>query len=139
MKKLPLAILFLTVSLGGLTADELIQNGDFSQGSASWRGDAQTDDAPSDPLATAPAKAGLVVKLNDASWVKVYQDFTGNSDKLTIKVEYQLSADAAFSTDEKAYKNITHSIGYDGWKPFHLAVGTWCMMLSDFGPDKGRY
>ena len=142
MKKLSLTVLCVFTSLSALTAGELIKNGDFSQGADLWRGDAVRDVADSgNPLAppSTSTSKGLVINLNPARWVKIFQDFTGNSDKLTIKVDYQLSANTAFSTEVKDYSNVTHDIGYNAWKPFHVPVGTWVMMMSDFGPDKGRY
>ena len=140
MKKSTLAVLLVFASLGLVRSDELIKNGDFSQGTESWRGDVQAVDASSvSPLDTTPAKAGLVINLSQTNWTKVYQDFTGVGNKLTIKVDYQLSADASFSTNGKDYDNVSHAIGYNAWKPFHIPVGTWVLMMSDFGPDKGRY
>lgn len=139
MKKLTAALLLL-VSLGCIQAKELIDNSDFSQGFERWHGDVTSgSDTPADPFAAPGTTTGLAIPLRADRWVKIYQEFVGQGDKLSLSLQYKFSKDLSFSIKPEDYENVTHSIGYDGWRAFQIPLRTWCLMISDFGPDHGRY
>src|SRR5580693_7813400 len=65
-----------------LPANNLVQNGDFSQGTAHWEGDIQL-----------PRKvgSGIDITLSPTTWTRIYQTFPpGNATHFSIVVHYNL-------------------------------------------------
>jgi hypothetical protein len=94
-----------------IPANSLVQNGDFSQGTANWTGDAKP--------AQAPAK-GITIKLDPAAWTRVYQTFhSGNGTQFSINVNYQLSPGMHASDDPADYAQITQKINLVGFDNYH--------------------
>lgn len=133
------ALLVLACALT-VRADNVLQNGDFSDGFSHWYGDGRppSDFAPSDPLEPADPVLGqgLIVPLKDMDWCKVAQDFNGKiiSGKLTIS--YKVTQDCTFSAKPDDYANVSGSIGYNLWLPFKTAPKQWVVFISDIG-DSG--
>ena len=133
-----IAGLFLALGLPlSVHSTELIQNGNFSAGTDSWHGDV-TDSTSPDSLG-APSTTGFTLPLSSDHWTKIYQDFNSSPGQLQVTVMYKYSPDTTFSTNKDDYHNVSGSIGYNAWKRFGIPVGNWCLFLSDFGPDKGKY
>jgi hypothetical protein len=86
MKKIFIA-LFLLSPLHLLHADNLLSNGDFTDGINHWQGDGSQS-----------TFAGLVVRLKPDAWTKVYQDAVLPGAQATLKIAYTLSSDATFSS-----------------------------------------
>jgi hypothetical protein len=132
MKKIALAFLLASSSVA-LADDNILQNGDFSDGIAHWYGDCHTiADMSSEVDYKAPASgSGIVVKLRAADWTKVNQDFDAHPGMLHFTVTYELSPGSTFSQRPDDYTNTTGSLGYTAWKAYSTSVGRWVMMLCD--------
>jgi hypothetical protein len=138
-------IAFASISL--LRADEVLQNGDFTDGSNHWRGDGRTpaDYAQDNPsAATNPLTSkGLIVQLKPDRWTKVAQDFKGNNDThYCLTVTYKYAPDLAFSTKAEDYTNIPAKVGFEGsesWTPFNIPVGQFFVTVDDIDDTKGYY
>jgi hypothetical protein len=128
MGKITLAFLLLA-SLIRLEADEMLKNGDFSEGLNQWNGDG------GDVAQIAPdlAPRGLIINLSAQDWTKAVQEFRPIGTDFSCTIIYKLTADTQFSTDQKDYQNVPGHIGYTLWKPFRIPQGDWMMMLCDFG------
>jgi len=139
MKKLLIACLIL-ISLFPLKADEWLQNGDFSDGLSHWYGDGQLASdlakSTSDPLAPTPSTPianGIVLQLKPDRWSKMTQEFTTDTLKMTLTVNYTLSSDCAFSDKADFYHDIFASLGFRGYGPRSVSPGEWTVILSDLG------
>ena len=135
MKKLTLPLLILLVSLARLEADEVLENGDFLDGTAHWDGNGRppSDFAPPTPLdpPSPYGTEGLIVPLKDHDWTKVLQEYHTKTASLLLKITYKLSPDAAFSSDDKDYQNVTHQIDWDAWPPISGIRGAWTIFSTD--------
>jgi len=119
-----------------LEADEVLKNGDFSDGINHWTGDGQNVAQAAPDLAT----KGMIIKLHRDDWTKAVQEFRPVGSDFDCSITYKLSADAQFSDKAEDYENVPGHIGYGLWKSFSIPVGDWMMMLSDFGDSiSGTY
>jgi hypothetical protein len=140
MKPLLSVLLLVAFTSVPVLAGELLNNSDFSQGHQRWLGNVfDSDSQQSDPFNNTPAAPGLTINLRANTWSRIYQEFTGKGAPLKVEVVYKLAPGSSFSDKADDYNNVTHSIGYEAWKSFKIPVGNWCLLISDFGPDKGRY
>ncbi len=133
MKKLTLALLLLA-AFNHVQADNLLQNGDFSDGIAHWYGSCRTpaDMTSDDSSYQNPGSANaLVVKLRNGDWTKVTQDFETKPGVITLSVTYVLSPDLKFSQRPDDYANTTGAIGFTAWRSFSTEVGQWVVMMCD--------
>lgn len=80
------AFLLLTAWSGAARANDILANGDFSNGSAHWQGDRTTD----------TDSAHLVITLKHDTWTKIYQVFHSSDSALKVHVSYSLSEDCTF-------------------------------------------
>jgi hypothetical protein len=134
MKKL--VLVFLLAGSSAVLADDnndLLQNGDFSDGIAHWYGDCHTvADTILDSDYQAPAAGtGAVVKLRAGDWTKLTQDFDTKPGTLHLTVTYELSPGATFSQRPEDYTNTTENVGYTAWRAYPTSVGSWVVMLCD--------
>jgi hypothetical protein len=117
MKRTALALLMLA-SLCSLRADtDILVNSDFSDGRAHWKGDVQDPDtggssdlgASTDLGASSDSSsgntAGVVIKLKQDQWTKIFQNFTVRSPKLFYTVTYKLSAD--YKQESTSYQDTS--------------------------------
>jgi hypothetical protein len=108
-----------------LPANSLIQNGDFSQGTAHWDGDGRN------PL----AGRGLVVTLNPSAWTRIYQTFTaGPGTRYSIVVNYRLSSYIFLSKNPADYTGINKQIqisGFENFGSFNSAPGQFYGTVGD--------
>ena len=111
MKTLVL-LLFCVGAAVAAADDNLLQNGDFSDGIAHWYGDCHTVDSDSLGLSTPASAPGVLVKLRDGEWTKVIQDFDGKAGIYTLKITYSASPDLAFSTNADDYTNLPAKIDF---------------------------
>jgi hypothetical protein len=138
-----IAIIFILACALPIRADNWLQNGDFADGSAHWRGDglSAADMAVQDPLAKPDPAAShsLSITLQNGNWTKIVQDFRsqGMGGELTIK--YRLSPGLTFSKTEEDYTNVTDKIHYSDWKDFTTPVKRWVVLVSDIDKGRGRY
>jgi len=139
MKKILLLCLLVLASPVLVVADNLIKNGDFSEGKADWYGDGKTAEAfaASNPAAAADPlySKGLIVPLDANSWSRVYQTFTtGQEREFSIVVTYKLSPDLDLSKDPEFYKSICKKIkvpGFDGYSHFSSSPGVFFGLVGD--------
>jgi hypothetical protein len=137
MKKL--AALLLLLSLINLRADNnLLQNGDFSDGIAHWDGDCHSPDSNnndsidlSSPATTTPS--GVVVKLRAGDWTKVTQDFDGKVGHYILTINYSVSPDLKFSQVADDYTNVPGKVGFSRLNPFNSDPGEWAVVINDLG------
>lgn len=106
-----------------LRADNLLQNGDFSDGDTHWQGDGKTPRAYAEgnpaALTDSLTSKGLIVTLNSTAWTRVFQSFP--SDKGTqysIVVTYKLSPNLTLSKDVADYAEISKRIQIPGFEDF---------------------
>jgi hypothetical protein len=92
MKALALFILLAFASVVSLQAD-ILANGDFSDGHAHWKGDAQDPDTGGDLTANPSSNAGVIIKLKKDKWTKIYQSFSTHEKKLRYTITFTLGAD----------------------------------------------
>lgn len=128
--------LFLLAPFIALRADDnLVLNGDFTEGAVHWKGDVKLPQTDSDALTTSetptPATPGLVIQLKPKNWVKITQQFEPKTPNLALSVTYSFSPDLAFSDDSKNYTNVAHFLGYDFWQPFNIPKGNWTLIVTD--------
>jgi hypothetical protein len=142
MKALAMTLLAFALALP-LHADNLLQNGDFTDGITHWHGDGRSpaDFASDNPLASSDpfTSKGLIIPLKHLDWTKVAQDFKGKSASGVMTITYMVSPDLAFSTKPDDYVNMPDHIGYDAWQAFNTPPGQWIVFLSDFGSAHGTY
>lgn len=88
--------------------NNLVQNGDFSEGKIGWNGDGQplADYLRYNPQAAStnlPAK-GLVVELNSRNWTKLSQRINGDKNShYILRMKYLLSRDYPFHASCRLY------------------------------------
>src|ERR1039458_5072926 len=141
MRILPLALIILACAFP-LRADNLLQNGDFSDGSTHWHGDGQSPDeyaqdnlsATSNPLTS----KGLIIQLKPDRWTKVAQDFRGDKGtNYTLAITYKVSPDLTWSTKADDYANMVDHLRFEGYEAYTngriaIQVGQFFVWLGDF-------
>jgi hypothetical protein len=146
MRILPFALIILASTVP-LQADNLIQNGDFTDGSNHWKGDGKSssDYANDNPSASSDpfTSKGLIVQLDPNRWTKVSQVFKGNkSASYVFTINYMVSPDLSLSQKPDDYKNITDKFrveGFDQWTPVNIGVGQFFDGIVDLGNLRGFY
>ena len=133
MKQLALALVALCLAFP-LRAQNVIENGDFTDGITHWHGDCRspadfasdTPFAKPDPLTS----KGLIIPVKHSAWSKVSQDFKSKTGAGTLTITYLVSPDLAFSTKDEDYDNMPEHLGW-GWKSFKIPTGSWMISLND--------
>ena len=146
MKILLLSLLILAGATR-LEADNLLQNGDFTDGSTHWQGDGKSaaDYAHDNPMVTSDpfTSKGLIVQLDPHRWTKVSQAFKGNnSARYVFAINYMVSSDLSLSQNTDDYKNMADKIrveGFDSWSHFNIGVGQFFDGIDDLGTLRGFY
>jgi hypothetical protein len=127
-------ILMIAASSLTLRAD-ILANGDFSDGTAHWKGDATPGDLASAGFMMSP---GVVIELNDSKWTKISQDFDTQENELQFSITYQTSPDCAFSEiKSKVNRDISQIIGLRLKKgnPIVLPEEAWMVILVDYAKN----
>ncbi len=111
MKKIVLMLLICS-SLIPLRANDILANGDFTQGTAHWKGDGKnlSDTDLADPSArnnTAPSSNGILIPLQ-TKWTRISQIFNTKEKALDCSVTYKFSPGIAFSN---TYPGSTENTG----------------------------
>jgi hypothetical protein len=135
--KLPL-VLSLLALLMSLRADDIVANGDFSQGAANWDGDVSSDDSATPNLsssATSATPAGLTIQLKQDRWTHISQVVQTNADSLKCTVVWRMSSDCSLVTDaaqgngsvmsKDTFGNLTN---YDYGYHMPVKAGDWILM-----------
>jgi hypothetical protein len=76
-------------------ADDILLNGDFTDGKTHWHGDGDAPDAG----------GRLVITLQPDRWTGVYQNFNAESATLQLKINYTVSDDCSLAV-ERAPDNL---------------------------------
>ena len=142
MSKISLAMVVLLATLVHLEADNVLQNGDFTDGSAHWSGDGHPSGELTDLVALPDSLAkggGLAIKLKSFDWTKISQDFAGGSSTGMLTITFAVTPDLSFSNRPEDYKNMPDHIDYDAWKSFNSKRGEWVIFISDFDKNRGSY
>jgi hypothetical protein len=98
-----------------LRAEELLSNGDFSDGNDHWLGDgvAPSQLSPDNPLAASDANAEneLIVPLRPHGWTKVSQAFHTHAAQYTFLIKFKTSPDVKFTKEKDEYDRSAEEIG----------------------------
>ena len=138
MKTLALLILLAGTSI--VLADEnLLKNGDFSNGINHWEGDCHTIDSTTFDPSVTPPTSGIIIKLHGSGWAQVTQDFKGKIGEYTVSVVYSVSPDLKFSDRKEDYINIPGLLGFSRLKGFDAAPGQWALIINDLGAMHYNY
>jgi hypothetical protein len=135
--------LLFVLGIASAPADELLKNGDFSDGKTHWFGDGETpaDLAPDNPLAPkdpAAAEKELLVELKPHRWTKVTQEFRTHAGQYQIRLRFKLSPDVKFSNDKEDYDKAYEDIGL--WnEPTFTPVGSFLYGVIDSSKIFGLY
>jgi hypothetical protein len=111
--------------------DNLLQNGDFSDGISHWNGECHSPDSASVDLSSKPA-SGVVVKLRPGEWTKISQDFDGPSGNYLVTITFTISPGATFSNKPEDFLNIPAQIGIRR-NGFDADPGDWVVILDSVG------
>jgi hypothetical protein len=84
---LALALLLTVLSTSMIRADDIILNGDFSDGKTHWHGDGDVPDIG----------GSLVITLKPDKWTVVYQEFSAEATQVRLKITYSYSADCTLA------------------------------------------
>jgi hypothetical protein len=140
------SVLLLLTPLLFLRADELLQNSDFSSGTAHWDGnmrsssDAGDDSASPLDAPAAGAATQVVIKLRGTDWTKMSQEFDSKAGQISLAVTYTLSSGTQLSTKDEDYNNVPKQVGLDDqWKHFPGEKGSWTIMLCDYAASRATY
>ena len=130
--------LLIVASLISLRADILV-NGNFADGRAHWKGDAQPLDQSD--LSSPSTTAGVTITLKKDKWTKIYQFFTSKERKLRYSITFKLSDD--YNVDQDTSPNSSDSISFrtpglddiEGMFPFFLSArgGRWVLIPYEAG------
>jgi hypothetical protein len=141
MRILPFALIILASTVP-LQADNLIQNGDFTDGSNHWKGDGKSssDYANDNPSASSDpfTSKGLIIQLKPDRWTKVAQDFRGDKGtNYTLAITYKVSPDLTWSTKADDYANMVDHLRFEGYEAYTngriaIQVGQFFVWLGDF-------
>jgi len=127
--------------------NNLLQNGDFSDGSNNWLGDGKTPaeyaqdnlSAASDPLTS----KGLIIQLKPDAWTKVTQVFSGDqSTKYVDTIVYKTSADLNLSSKPTDYVDLNAHVqinNFEGYAPISTRVGQVVDMIHEIGGSRIVY
>ncbi len=125
--------LILLFSLAALIAvradDDLLQNGDFSNGLAHWYGNLQA--VANVPEAGSTAQNAGVIKLRHGDWTKVTQDFEVKAGTYQLHVTFAPSPETHFSTQVTDYMSIPDKVGIPDEHPTDANPGQWVIAVSD--------
>jgi hypothetical protein len=142
----PLALALLAFALLPLRADEQLKNPDFSDGRSHWEGDGESlsvadnaQDAPTLGEDSTVPKGGLILKLSRRDWTRVHQDFRPLSSGGTLNITYKFSDGLTFSTETNDYLNVPALMGYQGFRPFNIAPGTWVALFIETARNEMDY
>jgi hypothetical protein len=91
MKNLTLFLLVMAAVIP-LRADILV-NGNFADGRAHWKGDAQDPDTGGDLSQNPSNQGGVTITLKKDKWTKIYQVFSTHEKKLHYSITFTLSPD----------------------------------------------
>ena len=91
MKAIASALLLFACIIS-LHADILV-NGDFSDGRAHWKGDAEDPDTGGDLSSASAKQSGVTITLKKDKWTKIYQSFSTREKKLHYSITFTLSPD----------------------------------------------
>jgi hypothetical protein len=93
-----LAVSALSLLITGARADDILANGNFSEGKAHWKGDGKTADSTDMTDVTASLDhsgdaSGMYVPLSQKKWTSISQVFNTRETALTFSMTYKTSAD----------------------------------------------
>jgi len=111
MKKF-LLVFFLSLPLQIAPGDILV-NGDFSDGTAHWKGDGKNSGATdhvvmrAEGTDVAPGLDGMTIPLKPGTWTKIYQVFHTHEKSLTFDLTYKVSPEVSFKQEAVTDVNST--------------------------------
>lgn len=114
----------------------ILANGDFAEGHAHWRGDAQ--DIISTDLTNPSPHGGVTITLKKDAWTKIYQTFPARDAKARWSITFSLSSDYHVdpADEKKTGFDIKSIVGLEDSPgfPTFLATGKATWLLIFVGP-----
>jgi hypothetical protein len=124
-------LLFLLIaSYTAVSADDCIENGDFSAGLQHWRGDVR-DSAETDGALDSAPTAGVLVPLRAHEWTMAQQEIRVNVGTYKLHVTISPSADLHFSDQYADYIDFPQKMGYTPHLPTDASTGEWAIVVAD--------
>ena len=144
MRTLLFALVTLVCAIP-LHADNVLQNGDFTDGSNHWHGDGKTPDeyAQDNPSATPdPATSkGLFIELKPNSWSKISQNFHGDKGThYALNITYKVLPGTTLSDKADDYTNMADHVRFEGYENYGMVTiepGRFWIMVTNFDDGRG--
>jgi hypothetical protein len=131
-----LVLFLLLAGLGTVRGDDnLLKNGDFSDGLAHWYGDAKLLDSASANAGGSGQANGAVIKLRGHDWTRVSQDFEVKSGTYKLHVTLALAPDLHFSTQFADYINLRGKLNFQDKHPIDADPGQWVLVVTNSNDD----
>lgn len=121
-----LSLLLLTGMGAACADDNLLQNGDFSDGIAHWYGNVKSPDTVLGP----GAESGAIIELRPHEWTMATQEFTAKSGTYKLHVTFTLSDGTHFSKELTDYINIPVQLKFADEKPLDAEPGQWVVVAT---------
>jgi hypothetical protein len=108
---------------------DILANGNFSDGTAHWRGDGHdlSDGSP-----------GIIIQLDPSKWTQISQTFNTRENALDFSVSFQTSSDFSLSTDPNStignilsIADLADMTGTRFKNSIHVDSGLWLLMVVD--------
>jgi hypothetical protein len=140
--KTPLFALLVLAAGWPLQADILV-NGNFADGRAHWKGDAENVDTSND-LASPSNQGSVTITLKKDKWTKIYQTFSTHEKRVDYSITFTLSSDYHVDADETSGGAMGPSPGLDdidGMYPLYLFANanTWTLIVREIGARGSSY
>jgi len=129
-----LALLLVSSTMGAVaSADEVLQNGDFSEGLTHWEGDCRPLSVATDSMAR-----GAAVELL-STWAKMTQNFEAKRGRYVISVTFTMTPDTTFEGGMPQYRKIPKKLGFGDLTQFNLQRGEWCILVTNIAARRYDY
>jgi len=130
-------VLFLLIAASTVFARaDILANGNFSDGTAHWKGDGI---ASSDPL-------GITIQLDPAKWTKIFQTFNTGEEALDFNVSYVPSSDCSLTSGPERLSgrflskvDLKQMLGVLVAAPIKLKPRSWLVLIVDPAGNECHY
>ena len=131
-------ILLLGLCLASAKANDILANGDFTDGKAHWKGD--VFDSSADTSSSPTDAQGLTVQLNGSKWTKVFQIFNTRESALDFSLTYKTSSDCSFKpVTQLTIADLFDVIGLRFVESLNTRPGNILIMMVDPAQNMMRY
>jgi hypothetical protein len=135
-----LALFLAVVSTSTIQADDdIILNGNFSDGKTHWHGDGDVPDLG----------GSLVITLKPDKWTVVYQDFSAEATQVRLKITYSYSDDCTLATKRSPDQLVPplDALGLEQATGMENSIGSfnlpgsasWMVLIASGGRFRGEH